>query len=144
MFLLTKPMHLFALVIILFMWGLQSKGSIMTNARYLPFSTCAKTWFVLCVEYFKWICRYVASHDVIYWGIELHIPFSAHMCSSSNSFSKLIWSWTNLIALYNRQSSANSLTFEDTYFEMSLMYKMHNNGQSIVPCWTPVSTWVNE
>ncbi len=35
---------------------------------------------------------------------------SGHICTSSTSFRKLICYWTDLIALYSRHSSANSLT----------------------------------
>ncbi len=51
------------------------------------------------------------------------------ICSSSRSFWKLIWSWTDLIALYDRQSSANGLIGE-TDLVRSFMCKRNHNGPS--------------
>ncbi len=51
-----------------------------------------------------------------------------------------MWSWTDLIALYSRQSCASSFTCDETDFGKSFMYKRNMNGACTVPCGTPHST----
>ena len=45
-------------------------------------------------------------------------------------------SWESII-LYNKQSSAKSLSDDVIFLEMSLMYSKNIRGPSTVPCGTP-------
>jgi len=69
------------------------------------------------------------------------IPQSdAHFSRFFRSFCRVIFSFSLLISLCKRQSSANDLTDDLTEFGRSFMWHKNSIGPSTVPCGTPEST----
>ncbi len=67
-----------------------------------------------------------------------YIPhLSAYIYSSSTSFWKLICCWADLIALYIKQSSANTHTCDETDFGRLFMCKRNNNDLRTSSCLAP-------
>ena len=63
-----------------------------------------------------------------------------HFSRLFRSFCRVVWSFSLLISLCKRQSSANSLTDDLTEFGRSIMCHKNSIGPSTVPCGTPEST----
>ena len=70
------------------------------------------------------------------------IPQSdAHFSRFFRSFCRVVWSFSLLISLYKRHSSANSLTDDLTEFGRSFMWHKNSIGPSTVPFGTPSQLW---
>ncbi len=106
------------LLYLLYMSGLQSSIIITQRPHLLVLKTC-----LLIVSNLS--SGFVDMWILMIWhfvALNFMLHLSAHVCSSSRSFWKLISSWTDFIALYIWQSSTNSLTCDETDFVRSFMY----------------------
>ena len=71
-------------------------------------------------------------------GLNSINQFASHCCIVSRSFCSVFASHASqLIVRYNKQSSANSLAFDEVFLVISLMQIRKRSGSNTVPWGTP-------